>query len=342
MKPRILTGIRPTGALHLGHFFGMLEQTVLLQADFDIFLMIADVQALTDNFHQPAKVRAAVLQVARDVLACGVDPAQSTIFIQSLIPEIAELTVFLSNLVSVARLESNPTVKAEIALKRDVFGDSVPYGFLGYPVSQAADITVFDATCVPVGDDQLPMLELARDVVRKFNRLYGETLFEPQARLVESARIMGLDGSSKMGKSLGNAVFLSDSSDAVMSKVMGAVTDPQKIRLNDLGHPERCTVFSYHQLLQTVASVNIAQIESECRSGARGCVMCKKELARTIDGFLEPKRVAGTDFSDAQILQMLLEGTRKARAVARATLARVKKAMQLNYDVIPDDEGRAA
>jgi tryptophanyl-tRNA synthetase len=331
MKPRILTGIRPTGALHLGHFFGMLEQTVLLQSDFDVFLMIADVQALTDHFHQPERVRAAVFEVVRDALVCGVDPVQSPIFIQSLIPEIAELTVFLSNLVSVARLESNPTVKAEIALKRDVFGDSVSFGFLGYPVSQAADITVFDAVCVPVGDDQLPMLELTRDVVRKFNRLYGETLFEPEARVVESARIMGLDGASKMGKSLGNAVFLSDSSDVVSSKVMGAVTDPLKIRLKDVGHPEGCTVFSYHQLFHTNTSPNIAQIEFECRSGARGCVLCKKELASTVNAFLEPKRVARADYSDAEILRILLEGTQKARVVARATLARVKQAMKLEY-----------
>lgn len=324
MKPRILTGIRPTGALHLGHFFGMLEQTVLLQSDFDVFLMIADVQALTDHFHQPDLVRRSVLTVARDVLKAGIDPSQSTIFIQSLIPEIAELTVFFSNLVSVARLEQNPTVKAEIALKRDLFGESVPFGFLGYPVSQAADISAFAATCVPVGADQLPMLELTRDVVRKFNRLYGDVLLEPQARLVSSARIRGLDGQEKMGKSLGNAIFLSDSADVVMPKVMNAVTDPQKIRLFDVGHPEICTVFSYHQLFQSA----VPQIEPECRSGSRGCVSCKKELASTINSFLEPWQ---SDYSDEYLMQMLLEGTRKARAVARETLARVKSAMKLDY-----------
>ncbi len=324
MKPRILTGVRPTGALHLGHFFGMLEQTVALQSDFDVFLMIADVQALTDHFDKPDLVRRSVLAVARDVLNAGVDPGISTIFIQSLIPEIAELTVFYSNLVSVARLESNPTVKAEIALKRDLFGESVPFGFLGYPVSQAADITAFAATCVPVGDDQLPMLELTRDVVRKFNRLYGETLLEPQARLVSGARVRGLDGQEKMGKSLGNAIFLSDSVDVVTPKVMKAVTDPQKIRLTDVGHPEVCTVFSYHQLF----GLNLSQIESECRVGSRGCVACKKELAGTANSFLEPWQ---KEYTDDFLLNVLLEGTKKARVVARDTLARVKRAMKLDY-----------
>ncbi len=323
MKPRVLTGVRPTGALHLGHFFGMLEQTVLLQSEFDVFLMVADVQALTDNFFQPERVRESVLAVARDALRCGVDPSVTTLFIQSLIPEIAELTVFLGNLVSVARLESNPTVKSELALKRGVFGDSVSFGFLGYPVSQAADITVFDAVCVPVGEDQLPMLELTRDVVRKFNRLYGVTLVEPQARLVSGARLRGLDGLEKMGKSLGNAIFLSDSSDVVGSKVLGAVTDPLKLRLKDVGHPEVCTVFAYHQLF-----VDAQGIEAECRSGSRGCVACKKELAGTINHFLEPMQ---TEYSDAYLLQVLLEGTKKARVVARETLARVKRAMKLDY-----------
>jgi tryptophanyl-tRNA synthetase len=324
MKPRVLTGVRPTGALHLGHFFGMLEQTAAPQPDFDVFLMIADVQALTDHFHQPDLVRKSVLSVARDIVNAGVDPIKSTIFIQSLIPEIAELTVFFSNLVSVARLEQNPTVKAEIALKRDLFGESVPFGFLGYPVSQAADITAFAATCVPVGDDQLPMLELTRDVVRKFNRLYGDVLPEPQARLVLSARIRGLDGAEKMGKSLGNAIFLSDSADVVNSKVMKAVTDPQKIRLSDVGHPEVCTVFSYHQLFQS----SVSKIESECRSGSRGCVFCKKELASTVHLFLVPFQ---KNYSDEYLLEILLQGTKKARAVARETLAKVKQAMKLDY-----------
>jgi tryptophanyl-tRNA synthetase len=327
MKPRILTGIRPTGALHIGHYFGMLEQTTKLQNEFDVFLMLADVQALTDNFHQPEKVRRCVLSVTRDILNCGIDPNKTTIFIQSLIPEIAELTVFYSNLVSVARLEQNPTVKIEIAQKRDLFGESVPYGFLGYPVSQAADITAFDAVCVPVGHDQLPMLELTRDIVRKFNRLYQNTLLEPKERLVSASRIRGLDGAEKMGKSLGNAIFLTDSSSVVQQKIQNARTDPEKIRLRDQGHPEVCTVFEYHQLFGS----DVGNIKTECEIGSRGCVMCKKELAERVNTVLEPMR---TEYTDHVLMEILLAGTQKARAVAQNTLARVKKAMRLDYEVV--------
>jgi tryptophanyl-tRNA synthetase len=325
MKPRILTGIRPTGALHIGHYFGMLEQTAQLQNEFDIFLMLADVQALTDNFHQPKKVRQGVLEVARDILNCGIDPNKTTVFIQSQIKEIAELTVFYSNLVSVARLEQNPTVKTEIAQKRDLFGEAVTYGFLGYPVSQAADITAFDAVCVPVGHDQLPMLELTRDIVRKFNRLYGEnTLLEPKERLVQTSRIRGLDGGEKMGKSLGNAIFLSDSSQIVQQKIQNARTDPAKIRLHDVGHPEICTVFEYHQLFGS----DTTSIESECKTGTRGCVACKNQLASRVNTMLEPMR---QEYSDQHLMKILQEGTQKASQVAQNTLARVKKAMQIDY-----------
>jgi tryptophanyl-tRNA synthetase len=331
MKPRILTGIRPTGALHIGHYFGMLEQTAALQEEFDVFLMIADVQALTDNFHQPEKVRANVLEVALGMFSSGVDPKKSTVFIQSLVPEIAELTVFLSNLVTVAQLQQNPTVKTEIAQKRALFGESVTYGFLGYPVSQAADIVIFDAALVPVGDDQLPMLEQTRAIVRKFNAYYGETLLEPRERLVSSGRLRGLDGGEKMGKSLGNAMFLNDSSADVSSKVMNAVTDPQKVRLKDPGRPEVCTVYAYHELFSKVALPEIAQT---CRDGTRGCVTCKRELIANINEFLEPMRQKRSSLETDEVMQTLLEGTRKARAVARTTLARVKRAMKLDYEPI--------
>ncbi len=328
MKPRILTGIRPTGALHIGHYFGMLEQTVALQDDFDVFLMIADVQALTDNFHQPEMVRANVLEVAFDVLSSGVDPHKSTVFIQSLVPEIAELTVFFSNLVTVAQLQQNPTVKTEIAQKRALFGESVTFGFLGYPVSQAADILAFDAALVPVGDDQLPMLEQTRAIARKFNGFYGDTLLEPRERLVSSARLRGLDGNAKMSKSLYKAVFLNDSSQMISSKVMNAVTDLRKVRLKDAGRPEVCTVFAYHELFSSGAVQTIA---SECRSGTRGCVACKRELSANIDTYLEPMRIKRSSFERDAMMNVLLEGTRKARVVARATLARVKRAMKLDY-----------
>jgi tryptophanyl-tRNA synthetase len=325
MKPRILTGIRPTGSLHVGHFFGMLEQTAKLQSEFDVFLMIADVQALTDHFHQPESVRENVLEIALGLFSGGIDPTQSTVFIQSLVPEIAELTVFYSNLVTVSRLQQNPTVKAQ---KRGLFGESVTYGFLGYPVSQAADITAFNAAIVPVGEDQLPMLEQTREIVRKFNRLYGETLVEPEARVVDSARVRGLDGDSKMGKSLGNALYLNDSSDEVIRKVMSTVTDGLKLRLHDVGRPEVCTVYAYHELFNTA---KLEMVAAECRAGTRGCVACKRELALHVNEFLEPIRMKRGGLEPSKVMALLLEGTAKARGVARATLARVKRAMKLDY-----------
>ncbi len=329
MRQRILTGIRPTGRLHLGHFFGVLQQTVALQDEFETFFMIADVQALTDHFHEPEKVREHVFEVALDAFACGVDPARSTTFIQSLIPEIAELTVFYSNLVTVGRLGQNPTVRAEIAQKRDLFGESVTYGFLGYPVSQAADITAFDASLVPVGEDQRPMLEQTREIVRRFNRFYGETLREPQARVVGHGRLRGLDGDAKMGKSLNNAVFLSDPAQTVNERIANAVTDSQKLRLHDAGRPEVCTVFEYHRLF---SGEQLETIGYECRTGARGCVACKRELAGNVNAFLEPIRQRRAALDRKDVLRRLLEGTRRARAVAAETLARVKRAMNLSYE----------
>ena len=326
---RILTGIRPTGKLHIGHYFGMLEQTVSLQHESDTFLMIADVQALNDHFLQPKTVRSNVLEVAFDSLSSGVDPNKTTIFIQSLIPEIAELTVFYSNLVTISRLQQNPTVKTEIAQKQNLFGHSVTYGFLGYPISQAADITAFQANLVPVGEDQLPQVEQTREIVRKFNSIYGETLVVPEARVIKNARVRGLDGDAKMGKSLGNAVFLSDDANAVSSKVMNALTDATKIRLNDVGNPEVCTVFEYHKMF----SSHLETISSECRAGTRGCVACKRELISSVHYFLEPFRArrAELELRPNDVLEILFEGTKKARAVARETLVLVKERMHLDY-----------
>ena len=269
----ILTGLRPTGNLHLGHYFGAGQSWVKLQNDYNFYLEIADVQALTDNFNNPDKVRKNVREITADLLAIGLDPKKVNFFIQSQIPEIAELTVFYSNLVTVARLQRNPTVKAEIAQKKELFGndgESITYGFLGYPVSQAADITAFDGELVPVGDDQLPLIEQCREIVRKFNSIYGETLKEPEPYLSKTTRIKGLDGNDKMGKSLGNAIYLVDNDETIKQKIMGAITDPQKIKKDDPANPEICMVYYYHTLV--TPSDLIPNICTECREGKRVCV----------------------------------------------------------------------
>ena len=234
-KKIILTGDRPTGKLHIGHYFGSLKNRLEMQesGEYDPYILVADVQALTDNFNNPEKVRNNVYEVLLDYLSVGIDPAKTTIFLQSMIPEIAELTVFYSNLVTIARLQRNPTVKTEIAQKKELFGESVTYGFLGYPVSQAADITAFGGELVPVGEDQLPLIEQCREIVRKFNSIYGDILKEPEAVLSSNKRIKGLDGNEKMGKSLGNAIYLSDTPEEITKKVMSAVTDPDRIKKDD-------------------------------------------------------------------------------------------------------------
>ena len=258
-KKRILTGDRPTGRLHIGHYFGSLQKRVEMQesGEYEPYILIADVQALTDNFNNPEKVRKNVREVAMDYLSIGIDPEKTTIYIQSMIPEVAELTVFYSNLVTIARLQRNPTVKTEIAQKRDLFGESVTYGFLGYPVSQAADITAFEGELVPVGEDQLPLIEQCKEIVRKFNSIYGEDILkEPEAVLSNSKRIKGLDGNEKMGKSLGNAIYLSDSEEEITKKVMSAVTDPNRIRKDDKGNPDICMVSYYHKLFSSDEEVD--------------------------------------------------------------------------------------
>ena len=332
-KKRSLTGDRPTGKLHIGHYFGSLQNRVKMQEDDSIerFVMIADVQALTDNFNNPQKVRDNVYQVLLDYLSVGIDPEKTTIFLQSMIPELAELTVYYSNLVTIARLERNPTVKTEIAQKKDVFGESVTYGFLGYPVSQAADITAFEGELVPVGEDQLPLIEQCREIVRKFNSIYGETLKEPKAVLSSNKRIKGLDGNEKMGKSLGNAIYLSDSEEEITKKVMGAVTDPSRIKKDDLGNPDVCMVAYYHELFTNPEDVKV--VCQECREGKRGCVACKKQLAKNIIEYLRPIREKRKYYEERPELldEILVNGTKKAQEIARETMRKVKANMKLNY-----------
>lgn len=332
-KKRILTGDRPTGRLHIGHYFGSLQKRVEMQNSglYDPYILVADVQALTDNFNNPDKVRKNVREVVMDYLSVGIDPEKSTIFIQSMIPEIAELTVFYSNLVTIARLERNPTVKTEIAQKRELFGESVTYGFLGYPVSQAGDITAFSGELVPVGEDQLPLIEQCREIVRKFNSIYGEVLIEPEAILSSGKRIKGLDGNVKMGKSLGNAIYLSDSPEEITRKVMSAVTDPKRIKKDDLGDPDVCMVAYYHQLF--TEKEEYENICKECRAGTRGCVACKKQLAQNIIKTLEPIREKRKYYEEHPELvdKILIEGTQKARKEAQETMKKVKRAMKLDY-----------
>ena len=330
-KKRILTGDRPTGKLHIGHYFGSLQNRVKLQNEYETFIEVADVQALTDNFANPEKVKSNVKEIVMDQLAVGIDPNKATIFLQSMIPEIAELTVFYSNLVTIARLERNPTVKTEIAQKREIFGESVTYGFLGYPVSQAADITAFDATIIPVGEDQLPLIEQCREIVRKFNSIYGDVLIEPEAVLSNEKRIKGLDGNEKMGKSLGNAIYLSDTEEEVNKKVKNAVTDPNTIKKDDLGNPDVCMVSYYHKLFSTEEECKA--VCEECKKGLRGCVACKKQLANNINKELEPIREKRRYYEEHPEIvdKILTEGTERARKEAKKTMEKVKKAMMLDY-----------
>lgn len=330
----ILTGLRPTGNLHLGHYFGACQNWVKMQNDYDFYLEIADVQALTDNFNNPEKVRINVFEITKDLLALGLDPNKVNFFIQSKIPEIAELTIFYSNLVTVARLERNPTVKTEIAQKKNLFGnngESITYGFLGYPVSQAADITAFDGECVPVGDDQIPLIEQCREIVRKFNSIYGETLREPEQVLSNNPRIKGLDGNEKMGKSLGNAIYLIDSDEVIKEKVMGALTDTTKIKKDDPANPDVCMVYYYHKLVNN--GDNVEKVCSECKKGQRGCVQCKKELIAAMNEFLRPIKEKRKYYDEhpEEVNEILNKGTMAARERAKKQIIKVKKAMKIDY-----------
>lgn len=334
MKKVILTGLRPTGNLHLGHYFGAGKTWRDVQDDYDFYLEIADVQALTDNFNDPEKVRRNVYEITKDLLSIGLDPNKVNFFIQSKIPEIAELTVFYSNLVTVSRLQRNPTVKTEIAQKKELFGnagESITYGFLGYPVSQAADITAFHGEVVPVGEDQLPLLEQCREIVRKFNSIYGETLIEPEPLLSTTPRIKGLDGNDKMGKSLGNAIFVVDDDETISKKIMGAVTDPTKLKKDDPANPDVCMVYYYHKLVNNEENLN--KICSECKKGERGCVGCKRELIEKMNEFLKPIREKRKYYDEhpEEVDKILNEGTAKAKLKAEETIKNVKKAMRIDY-----------
>ncbi len=329
----ILTGDRPTGRLHLGHYFGSLENRVKMQYDYNTYILIADVQALTDNFNDPEKVRKNVYELALDYLAAGIDPKQCHIYIQSMIPEVAELTVYFSNLVSVPRLYRNPTTKHEVSQKKEIFGEEgegITYGFLGYPVSQAADIACVNGNIVPVGEDQLPHIEQTREIVRKFNKIYGETFNIPEPVLSITPRIKGLDGNDKMSKSLNNCIYLSDDEATITSKVMSAVTDPNKIRKDDKANPDVCMVYYYHKLIR---NPEISTVCSECRNGERGCVFCKKELARAIIEFLKPMQERRKYYEQRpeEVERILKEGTLATKRKAEEVMKKVRENMKLNY-----------
>ena len=328
-KKRILTGDRPTGRMHLGHFVGSLKNRVKLQDSYDQFVMIADVQALTDNFEQPQKVRASIKEVLLDYLAVGIDPKKTTILIQSMIPEIAELTVFYLNLVTLERVLRNPTVKDEI--KQKGFGQNIPLGFAMYPVSQAADITVFNADLVPVGEDQLPMIEQTREIVRKFNSLYNKVFVEPEALVGEVKRLPGTDG-AKMGKSVNNAIYLSDGEEELKKKVMSMYTDPDRIHSTDPGKVEGNPVFIYHDVFNPNKS-EVGDLKKRYKEGKVGDVEVKEKLFVALNTFLKPIRERRSEFEgkDAELEKILKEGTEKAREAAKETMQKVRHAMKIDY-----------
>ena len=345
MSNIILTGDRPTGRLHVGHYVGSLRRRVELQNSGkfdDIYIMIADAQALTDNADNPEKVRENIIEVALDYLSCGLDPSVSTIFIQSMVPELTELTFFYSNLVTLARLQRNPTVKTEIELRK--FEGSIPVGFLTYPISQAADITAFKANCVPVGEDQKPMIEQTREIVRKFNDVYAEVLVEPEVLLPDNKaclRLPGTDGKAKMSKSLGNCIYLADTEEDVRKKVMSMYTDPNHLRVEDPGQIEGNTVFYYldafsrpehfEEFLPEYA--NLDELKAHYSRGGLGDVKVKKFLNSVLQSELAPIRARRKEWEKdiPAVFDILKSGSDKARAVAAQTLKEVKDAMKINY-----------
>lgn len=335
MKRTILTGDRPTGKLHLGHYVGSLQNRVLLQEDEqnNVFVMVADQQALTDNAKNPEKVQQSIMEVALDYLAVGLDPEKTTIFIQSQIPQLPELTLYYLNLVTIARLHRNPTVKSEIQEKG--FNESIPAGFFMYPVSQAADITAFKATHVPVGEDQKPMLEQTREVARDFNRTYGkDVLVEPDIILPPKGqgRLVGIDGKGKMSKSLNNGIYLSDSADTIQKKVMSMYTDPNHIRVEDPGQVEGNVVFTYLDVFDDDKE-KVQELKDQYRAGGLGDVKIKRYLNDVLQAKLQPIRERREAFAEDKgaILDMLKAGSLKAEAVAAQTLDEVKDAMGINY-----------
>ena len=345
MKKIILTGDRPTGRLHVGHYVGSLKERVSLQnsGEYDeVYIMVADAQALTDNAFNPEKVRQNVMQVALDYLSCGIDPTKSNIFIQSMIPELAELTVYYMNLVTVSRVQRNPTVKAEIKQKN--FETSLPLGFFCYPVSQASDITAFKATTVPAGEDQMPMIEQCCEIVRKFNEVYGETLVEPKIVLPTNKsclRLPGIDGKAKMSKSLGNCIYLSDTEEDTKKKVMSMFTDPTHLRREDPGHVEGNPVFTYLDAFckdEYFAEYlpdykNLDELKAHYQRGGLGDMVVKKFLNNVIQTELRPIRERRNDWEKRlpDVYEILKQGTAKARETAAQTLSEVKHAMRIDY-----------
>lgn len=345
MKKVILTGDRPTGRLHVGHYVGSLKERVRLQntGEYDdIFIMIADAQALTDNADNPEKVRQNILQVALDYLACGLDPNKVHIFIQSMVPQLTELSFYYQNLVTVSRLQRNPTVKSEIQMRN--FEASIPVGFFCYPISQAADITAFKATTVPAGEDQKPMIEQCCEIVHKFNSVYGETLVEPQIVLPQNAaclRLPGIDGKAKMSKSLGNCIYLSDEPEDIKKKVMSMYTDPDHVRVEDPGKIEGNTVFTYLDAFSTEEHfakflpdyANLDELKAHYKRGGLGDVKVKKFLNNVLQDVLEPIRERRHYWEQRipEVYEILRAGSKEAEAAAAATLHDVREAMRINY-----------
>ena len=330
MIKRILTGDRPTGQLHLGHYVGSLQNRVKLQHEYDTYVLIADVQALTDNFEHPEMLEANIFEVALDYLAVGIDPEKTKIVVQSMIPELAELTIYFMNLVTVATLERNPTVKEEIKQRNFVKG--VPVGFWSYPISQAADITIFKADLVPVGEDQLPMIEQAREIVRRFNRLYAKVLIEPKAMLGAMARLPGTDGGAKMSKSVGNCIYLGDSPETVRKRVMSMFTDPKRIHPTDPGTVEGNPVFIYHDVFNP-NKAEVEELKERYRKGTVGDVEVKQRLYDALNHFLTPIRERRAEYAanPKQVYEIIMEGTRRGRELARATMDEVRTAMKIAY-----------
>ena len=345
MSKIILTGDRPTGRLHVGHYVGSLKERVRLQNSGlydEVYIMIADAQALTDNAEHPEKVRQNIIQVALDYLACGIDPEKATIFIQSMIPELTELTFYYMNLVTVSRVQRNPTVKAEIQQKK--FESSIPVGFFCYPISQAADITAFRATTVPAGEDQMPMIEQCKEIVHKFNSVYGETLTEPEIVLPTNQaclRLPGIDGKAKMSKSLGNCIYLSDESDEIKKKVMSMFTDPNHLRVEDPGKVEGNPVFIYldafskpeHFAEYLPDYQNLDELKAHYTRGGLGDVKVKKFLNKVLQAELAPIRARRKEWEQKlpEVFAILKEGSKAAEAKAAETLQDVKAAMRINY-----------
>lgn len=345
MSKIILTGDRPTGRLHVGHYVGSLRQRVQLQnsgAYDKVYIMIADAQALTDNAEHPEKVRKNIIEVALDYLACGLDPSKSTLFIQSMVPQLTELTFYYMNLVTVSRLQRNPTVKNEIKMRN--FEASIPTGFFCYPISQAADITAFRATVVPVGEDQLPMLEQCKEIVHKFNSVYGETLVDPDIMLPQNdacLRLPGIDGKAKMSKSLGNCIYLSDEPEDIKKKVMSMYTDPDHVRVEDPGKIEGNTVFTYLDAFSTEEHfakflpdyANLAELKAHYKRGGLGDVKVKKFLNNVLQDVLEPIRERRHYWEQRipEVYEILRAGSKEAEAAAAATLHDVREAMRINY-----------